>query len=169
MHSTAIIGVGNKLMGDEGVGIHAIEYMRETLSSPQKRESQAPSRDPRFHGDDMQFDLIDAGTGGVTLLHMFEEYDRVILIDCADFGGTPGEVKRFDLEKVSLTNDDSQISLHGTSIAGILELGKRLGKKIPKIDIVAVQPAKLDYSMDLSKECSLSLETIATVAKGLLR
>lgn len=137
----ALIGVGNKLMGDEGVGIHAIEWLR-TQKVPEK------------------YELLDGGTGGMTLLHILEEYAKAIIIDAADFGGKPGEIRKVKLEDVNLGEDASQISLHGISFAGILQFAKTLDKKIAEITLILVQPKIIGPSLELSDECKKAIPKI---------
>jgi hydrogenase maturation protease len=145
MARTAVIGVGNRLMGDEGVGVHAVEYLRNP--PPLKKGC----------------DLLDAGTGGMALFHLLERYERVIIIDAADFGGRPGEVRTLVItprNDMQFAPDSTQVSLHGTSLAGILQLAERLGAKMPHITIVAVQPEYIGYSMELSPTVKKALEKI---------
>ncbi|PIR17747.1 MAG: hypothetical protein COV46_02905 [Deltaproteobacteria bacterium CG11_big_fil_rev_8_21_14_0_20_49_13] len=168
----AIIGVGNRLMGDEGVGIHAIEYLRKATKNIIRRDL-SPSKSAKKGiikkypplGVRPFFDILDGGTGGITLLHMFESYDRVILIDAANFGATPGTLKTFDLKEINFSPDSAQVSLHGTSLAGILELAKKLGTKLPRITIIAVQPKKICPSMELSVECKNAIPKIAEIVR----
>lgn len=72
---TLVLGLGNILMGDEGVGVHAVRAL-EKYSLPACVE------------------LLDGGTGGFTLLEPLESADRVILIDAAADGNPPGTVTR---------------------------------------------------------------------------
>ncbi len=144
-----IIGIGNKLMGDEGVGIHAIEFLR------------------RFKWKE-NVKLADAGTIGIGLLHLFEDCDHAIIIDATDFGGKPGDVKQFNLEDIKLHEDSAQVSLHGTSLAGVLKLAETLGQKTPKITIFAIQPKTIQTSLGLSDECSKVLQKIPTLLSSLL-
>ncbi len=71
---TAILGIGNLLMGDEGVGIHVVRQLKEL-----DRRSD--------------LDVVDGGTGGFHLLEYFERYRRLILIDAAADGQPPGTVR----------------------------------------------------------------------------
>ena len=72
---TLIVGLGNVLMGDEGVGVHAIRAL-EQVGLPDGVE------------------LLDGGTGGFTLLEPLQSADRIILIDAAADGNPPGTVTR---------------------------------------------------------------------------
>jgi len=71
---TLILGLGNVLMGDEGIGVHSIEYLQE---------KEIPEG----------VDLMDGGTGGFHLLSLFEQYNHLILIDATISDNTPGEVQ----------------------------------------------------------------------------
>jgi hydrogenase maturation protease len=70
---TLVLGVGNLLMGDEGVGIHVVRRLGEKL------------RDP-------EVEIVDGGTGGLHLLEYFLGHDRVVLVDAVMGGGAPGRV-----------------------------------------------------------------------------
>jgi hydrogenase maturation protease len=69
-----ILGIGNLLMGDEAIGIHVV------------RELQDLDRRP-------DVDVVDGGTGGFHLLEYFQTYDRLILVDAAADGASPGTVR----------------------------------------------------------------------------
>ena len=157
----AIIGIGNKLMGDEGVGIHAVEYLR-VLS---------PFYSPLTKEGNNKADLLDGGTGGMALLHVLEEYDHAIIIDAVDFGGRSGDVRAFVITSgdIQLASDSTQISLHETGFAGILELAKKIGTKLPKITIIAVQPETILPSLNLSEACKKAVLSIPTFLQGLWR
>lgn len=68
-----IMGVGNWLMRDEGVGVHAAEQLA--------------------HLDIKGVDVVDGGTGGFHLLEYFERYERIILVDATLDGLTPGTIR----------------------------------------------------------------------------
>lgn len=133
MNPACIIGIGNRLMGDDGVGIRAIEYLRQF----------------RWREDTK---LIDAGTIGTGLIHLLENCENAIIIDAADFGGRAGEIKVFDSLKLE-QDTGPQISLHSTNLSGVLTLAKTLGYKTPKITIVAIQPKEIRPCLELSDEC----------------
>ncbi|MBI2091437.1 MAG: hydrogenase maturation protease [Deltaproteobacteria bacterium] len=159
---TAIIGIGNKLMGDEGIGVHAIEHLRNSPSPP-----------PLSHqgrGNNVKVDLVDGGTGGIALLHILEKYEHAIIIDAADFGGEKGEICHFDIDskQIILKPDSDQISLHSMSLAGIIKLANQLDIKLPKITIIAVQPEKIAPQMELSSSCKSSIMGIEKMIKEII-
>lgn len=74
--TTRVIGLGNVLLGDEGVGIHAVRHLLEHHVVPDGT------------------DCIDGGTGGFVLLSALQDVGRVILIDATDDGQPPGTITR---------------------------------------------------------------------------
>ncbi len=72
---TLVLGLGNILMGDEGVGVHAVRALEK-------------------HSLPAYVELLDGGTGGFTLLEPLESAERIILIDAAADGNPPGTVTR---------------------------------------------------------------------------
>lgn len=140
MKPIAIIGIGNYLMGDEGIGIHAIEYLC-TLEWPEDVE------------------LIDAGTPGMSLLHMIEGRKLAIIIDCADFGGAPGEIRIFDPD--DLRHDDNPaVDLHAMDLLGTLELARKVGNCPEHIAIIGIQPKDISMGRELSAEARRALDAI---------
>jgi hydrogenase maturation protease len=144
----AIIGVGNYLMGDEGAGVHAIAILKKT---------KLPDR----------IKLIDAGTPGPSLIHMMEGKKAAIIIDCADFGGRPGEVKCFDARDL-LPEKDAKVSMHAADLMGVIALACQLGLAPEKITIVGIQPKDVSMGTRLSEEASAALSSLPKLLKTLL-
>ena len=146
MKQIAIIGVGNLLMGDEGVGIHAIKHLRQ-FEWPENVE------------------LIDAGVPGAALLHILEKYDLNIIIDCADFGKEPGEILEVDVRHLKKPDEDV-ISLHGTSLLGTISLAEQLNIKTGKIILICVQPQTIEMTGELSDTVQSSLPKIMKAVRA---
>lgn len=126
-----IIGVGNLLMGDDGLGIVAIEELRKLKLSP-------------------EIDLIDGGCGGLTLLQLLAECDRALLIDAADFGRISGSILRLGNDEITVMQKTSgQVSLHQTGLAEVLTLAEKLDQ-LPELILYLVQPQSLERGMGLS-------------------
>lgn len=133
----AIIGIGNYLMGDEGAGIHAIEKLRE---------SKWPEN----------VELMDGGTAGVGLIHLIKGREVAIIIDCADFGGAPGEVRVFDPDDLK-RDEKREAGLHATDILTVLEFARANGNYPQKVVIIGIQPGKIEMGMKLSKEVEAAI------------
>ena len=125
-----VIGAGNTLMGDDGVGIAVLELLRGKL--PEKVE------------------LVDLGTAGLSLLHILAKLDIAIIVDAVDFGGSPGESRIMTPEEVRSTKKVG-LSTHDCDLLGVIELSRGLGECPGAIVILAIQPYKVGPSTELSR------------------
>ena len=112
----AVIGVGNILMGDEGIGIHVIEELRKT-----------PLRE--------KVELIDAGTAFFSIVSELANFDKLIIIDVVRGGEEPGAIYRFEIGDIEAAKG-THISLHDVGIYEALRLeglvramAKRMGER----------------------------------------
>jgi len=135
---TLILGVGNILLGDEGVGIHAIRELEETALPP-------------------HVDLIDGGTAGLDLLDLMRGYERVIIIDAVEAGAEPGTIFRFTPEEVASQPQALPLSLHQAEILEVLQLAAFVGRPLPPIVIYGIQPEVMDWSTELSSALRASM------------
>jgi hydrogenase maturation protease len=76
---TLVLGLGNTIMGDEGVGVHVVRAVEQALQQ---------------HGIPSDIECLDGGTGGFILLEPLQQADRIVLIDAAADGNPPGTVTR---------------------------------------------------------------------------
>lgn len=126
-----VLGVGNLLLGDEGVGIHAVRELEKRALPP-------------------QVDVVDGGTAGLNLLDLMKGYERVIIVDAVDAGEEPGTILRFTPQEVASDAQALPLSLHQTEILKVLELATYLGRPLPPIIIYGIQPQAMDWSTELS-------------------
>jgi hydrogenase maturation protease len=111
-----VLGIGNYLMGDEGIGVH----IAQRLSNESLPEN---------------IDVIDGGTGGFHLLAYFENYDHLILVDATLDGNTPGTVR---LIKPHFASDFPQaMSTHDIGLKDMVSAIQLLGK-MPEISLFVV-------------------------------
>lgn len=127
-------------MGDDGIGIAAVERLSRT---------PLPA----------DVEVIDGGTGGITLLHLMEDAQRVILIDAVDMDRPPGTIIRFSLDEVSMAAGDAHLSLHEAGLAQVLELGRAMGP-LPLITLFGVQPQRVVRVMGLTPAVKSSLSSL---------
>ncbi len=138
----AIIGVGNPLRGDDGVGPRLVALLRSRPLPP-------------------GVVAIDGGTGGFSLLFLLEEgWERVIIVDAADVGRAAGEFVRFTPEEVHLAREAKPLSLHNAGLSEVLALAEALGRPLPPIVLFGVQPASLDWREGLSEEVERALPAL---------
>lgn len=139
MEKILVLGIGNVLMGDEGVGIHAINRL-EKLDFPENVV------------------LLDGGTGGFHLLSYLEDYPKVIMIDATIDGQLPGAVI---LLYPKFSKDfPIALSAHDIGLKDLIDAASIRGN-LPEIFLITVSIAGLDsISMQLSPEVERSLPEI---------
>ncbi len=145
---TLVIGVGNTLRGDDGVGVHVARALAcEPLPD-------AP-------------EVIDGGTEGLNLLFRIEGAERVILIDAADMDEAPGEARTFDAALLENSTKVSFSSVHGIGVAEVLALARSVGVQ-PQVTILGIQPADIRPRDGLSDALALRVPDYVERVKGLL-
>jgi hydrogenase maturation protease len=142
---TTVLGIGNLLLGDEGIGIHAVEALRERHSFP---------------GD---VRLIDGGTKGLDLLPFIEETDSLLIIDAVDFKAEPGTVRVIEGENIKVFLD-LKFSVHQIGVPDLL-FAAALTDNIPeRMCLVGIQPdiieAGLEPSRKLGENFQLLLDAV---------
>ena len=131
---TLILGLGNELYGDDGVGVHVIRHLR--------KEQEARSDWARTLDD---VDLLECPLTGMKLLDVVVGYERVIIIDTIK-KENPVPGRTYSLKGEDLRHIPGP-SPHYVSIPQAVEIGRQLGLKVPqKIDIIAIE-AKNMYNL----------------------
>ncbi len=143
MKKIGVIGIGNPLRKDDGIGIVLLEKLVEI-------KDDLP--------DDIEY--IDGGTGGMNLLHLFARFDIVVFIDAVNFGGEIAESKFFNYEDVISKNIQIKISTHGSDILKIIQLSKELGENPDEIFIFGVQPQDIAPGTRLSHEIQENIDLL---------
>ncbi len=127
-----VLGIGNSLLGDDGVGIHAVARLR---SEPGENDVT----------------LIDGGTLNFTLLEYIEGAGGLVVIDAAELAAEPGSVSVFeDAAMDSFVSRSGRRSVHEVGLTDLLSMAA-LRNRLPKHRaLVSVQPQQLDWSENLS-------------------
>ena len=129
MNRTLIIGLGNPILTDDGVGVRVAEEVRALL----------PESAP--------VDISEVSIGGLTLMESMIGYDRVILIDSyLSQDGIPGTFRKMSLDDLRLVSPtQNSASPHDASLVTALESGKQLGLRLPgQITIYAIHVQNVD-------------------------
>ncbi|MBL4903457.1 hydrogenase maturation protease [Desulfocapsa sp. AH-315-G09] len=128
----AVIGIGNTLLGDEGVGVHIVERLQ---------------RNYRFAPE---IALIDGGCAGLNLYFILERYDPVIIIDAlALHAGTPGSLHIISGDELTGKETDG-CSAHSVGIGDVLLLLRSLAALPKDMVLVGIVPDSLDFGFRLS-------------------
>ena len=135
-----VIGIGNLLLMDEGIGVHTINELEK-------------------HDLPESIEIYDGGTGGFKLIDLMQGAARVIFIDAVDTGKAPGSVTIFRAEEVHSIYNKKKYSLHDTDLMEIIKMAEMLGNP-PMIEIVGIQPKIINYGTTLSNELAGSMSNI---------
>lgn len=121
-----VLGLGNLLMGDDGIGVKAARAMQD-------------------HPPEGSL-VVDVGTAVLDVLPLVERSDHVVAIDAVDRGKRPGTLFRFDL------NDSTTPVMHGTLHELSFPIGIRLLPEDcrPPVTVVGMQPAVIGAGLELS-------------------
>ena len=147
--SILILGIGNVLMGDEGVGVHAVRWL-ESLPLPEGVET------------------LDGGTGGFHLLGHLMDHPCVIMIDATMDGHAPGTVR---LIKPKFASDfPKSLSAHDIGLKDLVESAAVLDG-LPDIYLITVSIAEIQpgMNMDLSPEVRDALPHIRAIISHILK
>jgi len=132
MKKLLVMGVGNILMMDEGIGVHAVhEFWKEKQDF-----------------DDTLVDFIDGGTFTQDIFFLFEEYEQVLVLDIVRAGHTPGTI--YSLDEDDLVKNEKQVlSLHDTDLLDSLDMAQMRGHR-PTLKIVGIEPEKIDWGTQMT-------------------
>lgn len=144
MTDTVVIGMGNPLMSDEGIGIRVLEQLR-TRALP----------------DDVE--VMDLGTYGMAVLHAIAGRRRAIFIDCACMGEAPGTLRRFTPDEVSSTKLQTRLSLHEGDLLHTLSLSRSLGECPDDVVILGIEPEGMEPGDALSPVLARNLQAYTDV------
>lgn len=145
---TIVLGVGNPILRNDGVGVHVAEELKKMINRP-----------------DVKID--SAFTGGMNLLDMIVDHDRAILIDAVKRSDRkPGDVDMLPIGELSAFHTCNP---HDVSLPQAIELAKRLGEKgIPKdIRLVGINIGELscEFGEELSGEIAKAVPKAAKIVK----
>jgi hydrogenase maturation protease len=143
-----VLGLGNILLNDEGIGVRVVEEM-EKLNLPDN------------------VDLLDGGTGGFVLLSLFHEYNTMIIIDAALTDDKPGSIKV--LEPKYSSDFPKSMSTHELGMKDMIESAMLL-EKVPKIFLVAVSISpQQDMDMKVTSKFEKQVPKIIETVLGILQ
>ena len=135
-----VLGVGNLLLSDEGVGVHVAHRLMEMRLPPGVQ-------------------VVEGGTDGFRLMNVVVESDRLIVVDAVKGGATPGSIYRFDIEDAPSFPMAYKTSVHQIGILEVIHLSELVGKT-PETTIIGVEPKSLDMGMALSPEVEAKLPRV---------
>ena len=136
----AVIGLGNSLRKDDGIGIIVLESLTKSHKHPGA-------------------DYLNFGIASFDVVHRMEKYELILLIDGIDAGLKPGELKIFELKDISYNLKGQALSTHEFDLTSLFELYKRFELK-SKIYVAGIQVQDVSFGDSLSQPLKDRLEYI---------
>jgi hydrogenase maturation protease len=127
-----VLGIGNILLHDEGIGVYVVEQMQKG-------------------GVGDYVELLDGGTAGADLLDHICDRQKVIVVDAVDVDIEPGTILRFTSDDLA-SNTGQSISLHEFGIADTLAMARRLNCAPQEVIIIGIKPKDVTAGLGLSDE-----------------
>ncbi|QAY64142.1 hydrogenase maturation protease [Xylanimonas allomyrinae] len=148
MTAVTVLGIGNPIMADDGTGLALAE-----------RLSRSCAGDPRV-------EVVDGGTGGMELVPVVQDAERLLVLD-AVAGPVPGTV-------VHLTGDQvprllaTKLSPHQVGLLDVLAAARLLGREPRQVEVVGVVPEVVDLRLGLSDVVAGVLDVATATARGVV-
>lgn len=150
-HLTLVLGIGNKLLRDEGAGIHVVEYLREHY--------------PALPG----VVYLDGGTLSFTLAGAIEDADDLIVVDAAELRATPGTVRAYLGTDMDRFLGGPRRSVHEVSLVDLMNIARLTDSLPSNRALIGVQPAELGWGDGPSGHVAAALPKAADAALDLMR
>ncbi len=158
--STILIGLGNPILGDDGVGWRIVQAVADQLALDSKPSLSVRSEKSKFIGSHPAIEVDFLSLGGLALMERVLGYERVILIDSMETGEYPtGSVHIFALADLPNPSAGHSASAHDASLMIALQAAQTIGASIPdRIDVVAVEARNVyEFTEALSPEVSAAV------------
>jgi hydrogenase maturation protease len=144
---TVVLGIGNVLLSDEGVGVHAIKALAQRYEETK------------------QVEIVDGGTAGMELFPLLEGAHHLIVVDAIRCGQPPASIVRLEGEQVP-AYFKTKLSPHQVGLSDVLAALAFKGTIPGQVVLIGVQPVKLSLGMDLSPEVNARLEEVVSMVQA---
>ncbi len=134
-----VLGLGNILLSDEGVGVKAVEELQTRYDCSHAVE------------------IVDGGTMGLELLPYFEERSHILIVDAVKSGNEPGTVTRIEDPPAFL---QEKTSPHQIGLPDVLRIAAITGSLPRNVILLGIEPKQLSTGLDLSTEVALNLNRL---------
>ncbi|WKZ33621.1 MAG: HyaD/HybD family hydrogenase maturation endopeptidase [Thermodesulfobacteriota bacterium] len=141
-----VLGIGNVLLRDEGLGVRAIEYFSER------------------YGFGPDVDCLDGGTSGLGLLSYIKDYSHIIVVDAVAASGPPGKVIRIPGEEVAKWPALKSTSAHQIGLRDLIEIARFQGLS-PELVIIGIIPKDITPGLELTPETAESVPKAAEAVR----
>lgn len=147
--SLLVLGIGNLIMTDDGIGVRAVQLMAERYRFP------------------AGITILDGGTLGLDLLPKLEGVARLLVVDAIETGKPPGTVVRLSGDDVPFALE-TKVSPHQMGLKDLLAVASLQGCLPGELVLLGMQPARIEMGIELSPAVAAGLEPlIHTILKEL--
>lgn len=129
--SILVLGIGNLIMTDDGVGVRVVQHLTEEYRFPEG------------------VTVMDGGTLGLDLLHHLEGVERLLLVDAVETGGPPGTMVRLAGEEIPVALQ-TKLSPHQMGLQDLLAVAELQGNRPSEMVLWGVQPESVELGMELT-------------------
>ncbi|MFH1703442.1 MAG: HyaD/HybD family hydrogenase maturation endopeptidase [Nitrospirota bacterium] len=145
-HDTLILGIGNILLKDEGVGVHVVERLK-TMPLPENVE------------------VLDGGTAGLDLTDFIAGRKKLIVIDAVNAGGKPGTIYRLTKENLDI-KPKAIGSFHEIDFLDALYISEIMNSKPEEVVVIGIEPKDMGIGTELSPEIEERIPEIIRLVKA---
>lgn len=147
-----VMGIGNTLLQDDGIGVHVTERYKSTFEA------------------DPCVSILDGGTIGLSLLPEIEDADAVIIVDASEIGERPGTMRIFRNQEIDQQLSGKRRSVHEVALYDLFSAAAIRGRSPEQRVLIAIQPACTEWGLDPTPEVKASIpaacEAIASTTKS---
>lgn len=147
---TIVVGLGNPILGDDGIGWKVAEEVRKQLLLLDAALVTRPGRRKRAGPDYTDVEFLSLG--GISLMEYLIGYDRAVLIDAMDSDQETGSIVVARLSELPDYSTLHTTSVHDTSLQNALRLGRGMGASLPEEEEVVVVGIATSHVYDFSEE-----------------
>lgn len=147
---TLVLGIGNTLLGDDGVGVHVVDVLRHQRPLPDGLE------------------LLDGERPGFTLAGAIRGVDHLIVIDAARLGSAPGTVRIYQGEAMDrFVAENSSVTVRDVGLLELLTEARLSGRLPRRRALIGIQPELVRWSERLTDRVERAIPVASDLARGL--
>lgn len=146
MRTTLILGIGNNLLTDEGVGVHVVRYLEE------------------HHAETEGVTFLDGGTLSFTLAEPIAEHDNLIVVDAARFGEPAGTVRCLEGDEMDRYLTGNRASVHEVGLMDLFDISRLSGTFPENRALIGIEPKSLEWGEYPSATVAPTVPQVAAMA-----
>ena len=132
-YTVTILGLGNILMSDEGVGVHTVNEFQKRYTVPEYVE------------------IVDGGAAGLDLIPFIEGREKVLMVDAVNFDQDPGFIGILENDAIPVRITE-KASMHHLGLMDVLSIVRMSGNMPKELCLIGIQPKSLELGLDMTRE-----------------